>query len=56
MQITFTVIAEVEHLTGKFVSKDDLAEELKAELEGANPGTLTVDDSEYEVVDLSVDV
>lgn len=55
MQITFTVTAEVEHVSGKFVSKDELAEELATELEGANPGTLTVDDSEYEVVDLTVE-
>ena len=40
MRMTFTVEVEVERVQGKFASKDELAEQIQAELEGVNPGTL----------------
>lgn len=47
---TFTVQVEVERTEGKFVSRDAIAQELFDSLETANPDTLSVEDSEYEVV------
>ncbi len=48
-----TIILEisVEHSTGKFASKDDVANELIGLVDGQ---TLYVEESEYEVTDVSV--
>lgn len=56
MKITITIEAEVSHVTGKFIAKDELADEITSELEGADPGSLYVEDSEYEIVDWNVSV
>lgn len=51
---TFTVEVEVERLQGKFATRDEIAQELQQEIEGADPssiGGLGADgDSEYETV------
>lgn len=50
MKLTLTVEIEVEHREGLFVSKDDVADEIGLWLEGADEGSVYVEDSEYEVV------
>lgn len=37
----FTVTVEVERDSGKFASRDDIAEQLRDELERADPGTVS---------------
>lgn len=54
MKITVTIEIEVERQSGKFRSKDDVADALIAEIEGANPGSVDVDETEYEVVSFEV--
>jgi plasmid stabilization system protein ParE len=54
MTLEFVVTVELERLQGKFVRKDDLAEEVQGELENVNPGSVYVEDSEYEVTTWSV--
>lgn len=50
MQFTFTVTAEVSRVQGKFATREDLAQQIQDELEGANPGDLTGEnDGEYTV-------
>ena len=56
MRITLTITAEVSHESGKFIAKDELAQEIADELEGANPGTLYPEDSVYQVDDFTVEV
>lgn len=48
--IKIIVEVEVEKTTGKFVAKDEIAEQIVESIEGADPGSLYVDESEYEVV------
>lgn len=56
MSFTFTVTVEVERTQGKFATREELAEQIIAELEGANPGTLEGENGgEYEVSDFSVE-
>lgn len=56
MRLIFEVAVEVAHRQGKFASRDELAEQIKDELEGAIPGDLYGDeDGEYEVEDSSVE-
>lgn len=56
MRFTFTVEVEVERVSGKFASRDDLGSQLAGMLESTNPETLDTDnDGYYEVVDWSVD-
>jgi hypothetical protein len=52
--ITFTIEVSLDKTQGKFVSKDDLAEEIRTELEANDPGTVQVDESEYEVTNWDV--
>lgn len=52
--LQFTIEATLEKTSGKFVSGEDLAEEIKGEIEGADPGSVSVDDSEYDVTSWSV--
>lgn len=61
MKIRVMVEVEVDRVTGKFASKDDVVEAIAEEIEGAISG-LSLDglgadgDSEYEVTDVSVGV
>lgn len=61
MKITLTVEVEVERIAGKFAPKDEIAEAIRAEVEGAAEGADVsghdVDgNSEYEVTSVTVDV
>jgi hypothetical protein len=47
---TITIDIDIQHLTGKFISKDDLV----SEIESAIGGSVFFDDSEYEVNSVSV--
>jgi hypothetical protein len=51
----FTVTVETERTTGRFVSRAELADELRQALEDADPGSVWVDESEYEVIDFNVE-
>lgn len=52
MRITITVEIEVTRITGKFASKDDIAEKIVDAIDAANEGTFYSDeDAEYEVTD-----
>jgi len=56
MTFTFTITVEVERTQGKFATREELAEQIIAELEGANPGTLEGENGgEYEVSDFTVE-
>jgi hypothetical protein len=46
----FTVTVETERTTGKFVSRDAIADELRTALEDADPGSVYVEESEYDVI------
>lgn len=50
MRIKFTIDVELQKTTGKFMSKEDVAEEIREELEGTDPGTVEVDETEYEII------
>lgn len=55
MKFTFKVEAEAERSQGKFATKDELAEQIMSELEGADPGSLTGDNGgEYEITSWEV--
>jgi hypothetical protein len=43
MKFTFVVEVEVERDEGKFASRDELADQLIQEIEGADPGSLSGD-------------
>lgn len=47
----FTVEVTLEREQGKFVSRDEMAEQLADAIEQADPGTVDVDDSTYNVTD-----
>lgn len=53
--LKFTVTVELTRLSGKFVSKDALADEVRDAIESADPGSVMVDDSEYEVASFAVE-
>lgn len=55
MIIQFTVAVELERVSGRFIAKDDLAQEIEDSLEAANPGDLNIDESEYTVSDFTVE-
>lgn len=53
--IILTVRAELSKVSGKFTSKDELADELIQAVESADPGSLDpTGEGEYEVTDWSV--
>lgn len=52
---TFTVTVETERTTGKFVSREALTDEIRTAIEDANPGSLYVEESEYEVIQFDVE-
>ena len=58
MRVKFTVEAEVERISGKFASKDEIEGEIQQALDEANPGSVSGvgadGDSEYEVNDWTV--
>jgi hypothetical protein len=54
MQILFEVAVEVEKEQGKFVSKDEIIDQIASELESVDPGTLYVEESTYAVVSWEV--
>lgn len=49
MKIQLTVTVEVSHTEGKFVSKDEIADALLEDVQGADPGDVYVDESVYVV-------
>ena len=54
--IQFLVTVEVSHVTGKFASNEELAEKLKEEIEGADPGSIDTDnEAEYTVDSFTVE-
>lgn len=55
MRLTFNITVELARTSGKFVSKDEITELLLDELSNANPGSVDVDESEYEVTDWEVE-
>jgi hypothetical protein len=52
-RFTFTVTVEVNRTSGKFASRDEIAEAIISEIEGTDPGSLdglgADGESEYEV-------
>ena len=52
--IRFTIEAEAQHVSGKFINGDDLAAEIMGAIEDS-PGSVYVDESEYDVTEWSVD-
>lgn len=56
-RFTVTIDIEVQFTSGKFASTDAIAEAIATEMEsGVQLDSLSVDEGEYEVVDMSVDV
>jgi hypothetical protein len=53
MSFDFTVSVTVRKVSGPFVSREHMSEQLQEELDGANPQAL-YSDSEYEVTDWQV--
>lgn len=57
MKFTFTVEVEVERTTGKFASRDEIAEQILEWIEGCNEGEISgvgADcESEYEIAEWS---
>lgn len=49
MKLKFTVECEARKTQGKFAAKGDVSAEILDALEGADPSSITVGDSEYEV-------
>lgn len=55
MNIQLLINVEVNHVTGKFASREHIVEKLVEEIEGADPGTVETDDgAEYNVDSFSV--
>lgn len=56
---TFTVTVTLERTAGKFAARDEMAEAILAELEGADPGGVygigADGASDYDVVDFTVE-
>jgi hypothetical protein len=46
----FTVEVTLEREQGKFVSREDMAAELEQAIQDADPGSVDVDESSYNVV------
>lgn len=49
MVLEFTVTVTLNKTEGKFVSKADLCEQIRDALETADPGSVEVEDSTYDV-------
>lgn len=58
-RFTFTVAVELERVSGKFASRDEMADEIIAQIEGSDPGYLdglgADGDSAYETTDWTVE-
>jgi hypothetical protein len=54
-RFTFTVSVELERSEGKFIARDELADQIIAALEGADEGSWNVDESNYDTTDWAVD-
>jgi len=58
MKFTFTVEVEVQRESGKFAARDEIEEELRDAIEGADPGSVdgvgADGDTTYEVIEWSV--
>lgn len=52
MQLRFTVTVELSRESGKFASKDEFIEQIIAEIEGVDPGTLEGENEGVYNVDL----
>lgn len=50
MLFSFEVTVEVERVSGRFVTRDAIADELISALQDADVQQISVDDSEYETV------
>lgn len=46
---TFTVEVTLDRSQGKFVSREDMAAELQEAIESADPGSVDIDESSYDV-------
>jgi hypothetical protein len=56
MRFRFMVEAEAERIEGKFASRDELADQMRSEIEGSSPGYVEGDaGGQYEVTDWSVE-
>lgn len=52
----FVVTVEVERTTGQFATRDELADQLREAIEGADPGSLSGDNGgEYDVQSFEVE-
>lgn len=57
MKIRFEVEVELDHITGKFASKDEPADQIQSALEDANPGEVEGENGgQYEVSSFDVSV
>jgi hypothetical protein len=55
MRFSFTVEAEVERITGRFATRDELLEQVREAIESADPRSLTGEnEGEYEVQEWTV--
>jgi hypothetical protein len=54
VRFRFVVDIEVNFTSGKFAAKSDIADEISSELDNCNPGSLSIGEGEYEVVDWDV--
>jgi hypothetical protein len=56
VKFEFKVTVEAERVEGKFASREDLAGQIRDELENTNPGSLTGEnDGEYDIVEWEVE-
>jgi hypothetical protein len=50
VKLVFKLEVEVERIRGKFSSREDLATAIVEEVDGQNPGSITLDnDAEYDI-------
>ena len=55
MKFTFKVEVEADRTEGKFASRDDIGEQIRAEIEGADPGTVEGENGgQYEITSWEV--
>lgn len=55
MNFTYIIEADVQHVSGKFASREEIGEALAESLSSADPGTISTDEGEYEVASFDVD-
>lgn len=56
MRFDFLVSVDLERTEGRFASREDLGDQLREELEAANPDTVTGEnDGEYQIIDWQVE-